>query len=511
MEHDEGSELARILEGVTIRPTVEPVITDEQLLSALNDLRHFEKLAPLETLPTPLATLTQIRKRKWLTRFLAETNLHKQSPQAEPSIFVNRTELHLISLNRFILNDTDTVPITSFPYQQIDSNDLSFYYPAESDKTQQVFITDSDTRLIGTPTYVQSGKYIAPHQLHLTGTPNITPVPFLLPILARCSTPLNQSESDKSDTNSTTSTDSSQRLQNNKMADDKIQEALAREQQAKAKIIELEDELTALTSKINNMKVQPTEKPKAKSEREEISELKKFINLMIKNVETSTGIELNATVEERQLIDNLKESAEDDYPKLVYKLQFPDNIIDPDTKREPPILQILKPSVIANTIGTFDPDINPSIDFKGIWERIVDHTKQFTLFEHEYITILRMVMKGTAASSLDKITKECQGNLTDTLEAIQDLYIPQLTVFDEFDELNHFTRRKGEHIRTAMRRASMAVFPIRDTVTKAAWPDRRYHLLRNMLNQMLDRKTLRHLQMKEKNAPNKAYNCQLMP
>ena len=500
MEHDDESELARILAGVSLETDNFSLVDDQTFLQLLNALRRHEQQAPLTDLPQRFKQLTPLRRQQWLKRIVEETNLHAQHTDTIPTplIFLNKTEIHLITLNRTFLNNTDTVPLTTLPYAQVDPEDLPFYYPSQSDKTAQVFVTNSDTRLIGTPTYVSSGKYIAPHALHNTGLQNITPLEFIQPIFGRSSTPDNLTKTDTD--SSTTSSDSSSNpfYQIKMSAEEEVQKAQAAEQKARAKVVELEEEITQLTNKLQSIKVTPTEKPKAKSEREEISDLKKFITHMVRNVESSTGIDLNATVEEKQFFDSIKESTEDENPKLMYKLHRPDNILDPDTKREPPTLQILKPSVIANTIGTFDPDVNPSLDFKGTWERIIDHTKSFDMYEHEYITILRMVMKGSAASSLDKITRECQGDLTDTLEAIQDLYIPQLTVFDEFDELNHFTRRKGEHIRTAMRRASMAVFPLRETVTKAAWPDRRYHLLKSMLNQMLDKKTLRHLQMKEK-------------
>jgi hypothetical protein len=181
----------------------------------------------------------------------------------------------------------------------------------------------------------------------------------------------------------------------------------------------------------------------------------------------------------------------------LYNLKYPDNIIDNDTSRGIEKINILKPSVISNTIGVFDPEATPKSDFRGMWERILEHTRNAQLYEHEYLTILRMVMKGSSANQLDKMSKESKGNLKQILEAIQDLYIPQMTYFDEYDELNSFTRAKGEHIRTTVRRASLAIFPLKATVSEGAWDDKRYTLIMQMIKQVIDRKTFNHLRMEE--------------
>jgi hypothetical protein len=150
----------------------------------------------------------------------------------------------------------------------------------------------------------------------------------------------------------------------------------------------------------------------------------------------------------------------------IYKLKYPSNVIPIEDEREQETLAILKPRVIAKTIGSFESEDGHKMDFRGTWERILGHTKNAQLYEHEYLSILRMVMK--SANHFDKMSREYNGDLMEILKAIQDLYIPQMTFFSEFDELNNFSRAKDEHIRTTVRCTALEIFPIKATVAEAA-------------------------------------------
>ena len=119
------------------------------------------------------------------------------------------------------------------------------------------------------------------------------------------------------------------------------------------------------------------------------------------------------------------------------------------------------------------------------------------MYEHEYITCLCIVMKGSAGIALDKMNKEYKGDLNLVLDAIQDLFIPKHTIFDEFTELNNFKRKPNEHMRTMVRRASLLIYKLKDTVSLAAWADRRHTLLSQIIRQVIDRKTFVHLRAEE--------------
>ena len=106
-------------------------------------------------------------------------------------------------------------------------------------------------------------------------------------------------------------------------------------------------------------------------------------------------------------------------------------------------------------------------------------------------------MKGSAATILNGMIREYQGNLTQIIEAIQDIYIPQHTIYDDVEELNKFKRLPNENIKSMMRRASMIVERLKPTCAEAAWPDRKYHLLLSLLKQLIDKKTFKHLHSKE--------------
>jgi hypothetical protein len=106
-------------------------------------------------------------------------------------------------------------------------------------------------------------------------------------------------------------------------------------------------------------------------------------------------------------------------------------------------------------------------------------------------------MKGSAASHLNGLIREHKGDLLQILEGIQDIYIPQHTIYDDVEELNKFKRLPNENIKSTMRRASMIIERLSPTCTSAAWPERKYHLLLSLLKQLIDKKVFKELHIKE--------------
>lgn len=486
-------------------------IPDEQLITIINDIRVIERRPPITSLPAGLQTLNSNQRFELIKRITKEIRLHndlKTNEEEEGHICLNKTELNLVLINRSRVTNNQP-PVEFLPYDQIDSDDLPLYYPLRTDTLDSVFITDSDCRLIYSATYVAAGQcWLAPHSLHQVYDPFIEVRPFEVTQVVS-STPTRRpiassgSSSSSSATTLNTSTEETE-WQRNYL---RVVYKYSRKRKftmsdpgdggtdPQQMIEQLKNEKRELLRKLNEKGKTETAVPTAKSEREEITAIKGTLNTLIKKLELDFKISPNSSLLDNSTMAQIKTS--DIAMNAIYKLKMPENIAPLEFVREPETLTILKPSVISNTIGAFEPDINPKVDFRGIWERILEHTKNAQIYEHEYLSILRMVMKGTAASALDKISREFEGNLQSILEAIQDLYIPQMTFFDEYDELNNFVRFRNEHIRTTVRRASLAVFALKDTVAQGAWQDRRYTLLMQIIKQVIDRKTFNHLRMEE--------------
>ena len=233
------------------------------------------------------------------------------------------------------------------------------------------------------------------------------------------------------------------------------------------------------------------------TDKETIMELKNNIadmaNCMNKLQEV---IEQNKlTPEEKQKLKMMSGPTSAIANPLVYKINYPTNIIDNSVYRG--AISVMKPTSIIATIGIFDPDINPKSNFREIWERIQNYTRNFDLYEHEYVDILMILMKGSAASCLTDMIREYGGNLSKILEAIQDIYIPQHTIFDDMDELNKFSRPANENIKTTMRRAALIINRLKNQCAPAAWNERRYHMLLALIKQVIDKETFRHLYAEE--------------
>ena len=199
--------------------------------------------------------------------------------------------------------------------------------------------------------------------------------------------------------------------------------------------------------------------------------------------------------EEKQKLKSMSERTSTSDIPLVYKLKFPANVIPITTERGP--LSILKaPSVVA-TIGTFDPDTNPKANFKDTWERIQNYTRNYQLYEHEYIDILMILMKGESATHLTDMISSYGSDLSKILTALQDIYVPCHTIFDEMDELNKFSRPANENIKTTIRRAGLLINKLRHTCSSAAWEERRYHMMLALIKQVIAKETSQHLYSEE--------------
>ena len=188
----------------------------------------------------------------------------------------------------------------------------------------------------------------------------------------------------------------------------------------------------------------------------------------------------------------------DTSPKF-HSLAMPTNII-PDTEiRHPQNLAILREHAIMATIGNFDPDIHikTRIDFRQTWNKILNYTKNHKLYEDEYIDILTTIMRGSASLALSKLIREHKGNLTKIILALQTLYSPQHTIYQDIEALNKFKRQPNENINSMMRRAYPLLLRVKPTCPEAAWLDRYAHLTLSLIKQVITKRTFKHLHEKE--------------
>ena len=485
-------------------------ITDAQLLDILNELRAFETRPALQTLPRGIQTLTQSQKYALLQRCSREINVHqklsneykdKEIPYPKV-LFLNKTESLLLSTNL----QAPTYPlITSLPFDSISATDRSLYYPPGTDTSLPVFITDTPCSYINTPTYsTRFDCFIAQHNIP---TPvNSGSRSSIVPLLASTSDEHDQEVSQESteDTdnrdvlNSTVKQKSTKRqrpdfsfFSTKTISKESIIRRFKRkpkmpEDAETERIKELELKNATLTGQLETLK---TGKQRAKTEREEIQQLEAKLNRLTDLFEKQLLIPSDSiTVESKD--DTIGAS----YP-VIYHLQKPTNVIK--GTRTQGSLSAIKPTTLLATIGPFDPDTDTKIDFKKFWDRITDYLRPYELYEHEYIQCLLTLMKGSAADVITDMNKQYKGDLNRILEALQDLFLPQNSIFDDYDELNQFKRKANEHIRTTVRRAMILVWKLEHTVSPAAWPDRQYHLVVNIIKQVIDKKTFRHLRSKE--------------
>lgn len=270
------------------------------------------------------------------------------------------------------------------------------------------------------------------------------------------------------------------------------------ESQDELKELMLKTENLRLHEEIKDMKRLMLQPSKALTEREEINKVQDTLNVITKTIETAlNNSSLNGSAAARALAQVSENHTQQSTISLIYSLERPKNIVPSGTKLANENKSQLKPTIVQATIGIFDPDKDPKANFRDVWSRIIEYTRPHKVYEYEYIQILMAVMKGSAATLLDNMIKEFEGNLMKIIEALQDVFVPHHTVYDDYDEIGKFTRNAKEGIRPTIVRAGLLVYKLKNTVSPAAWPEKRHSLIMSMVKQVIDRKTFKHLRAKE--------------
>ena len=159
--------------------------------------------------------------------------------------------------------------------------------------------------------------------------------------------------------------------------------------------------------------------------------------------------------------------------------------------------EALQAKNIKYVIDSFDPDKNPDQDFGAIWRKVLMHTNNLRLDEAAYKDILTVIVQGSAAHVLFELIME-QKPLHQILQTFSDLYTKSKTIVDHMNDLNQFTRKSGETIVTAMRRARVMAERVRHLWAPALWDNgKRLEILTSILKQIIDQKTRKHLEYEE--------------
>jgi len=492
-----------VIPKVPMRPrsNSDSSIPDSQMINILNELRRRENRDPVSVLPQGYTKMHNKYKFQHILRWTKEIDMHKKLRKAayekdleyNNQIFFNTTELNrYIRLKASKLTGANQAEnYLSLP--EIALEDIPLYYPTGTDTSRVVFVTDTLTSQTTTPSFSTAIMgYVATHSFKEAETRSTSTESF----------------------DETTEEELRRLREQFKLKDSKWQkvdpvkhptpiiqtvdnpkhiEELAN---LKEQVLILQNQLkqSDKEKQINREKEKELSKRHTgKTDKETITTLSQIVKGLIENVQE---------VKQGQLTDKANwETLKQQLPSdtsitITNKLERPNNIIERAVHRQQETLSILKPSMVISTIGTFDPDNEFLNDFKGIWDSILDHTREYLLYEHEYISILKMVMKGTAASNLRLMIRE-RLDIDEILSAIQDLYVPEQTFFDDYGDINKFVRKANEPIRACMRRAKFVINPLSKTVPDGVWVDKSYTILIGIMRQLIEKKTANHLKAKE--------------
>jgi len=446
-------------------------VNDSQVLHILNRLRQFEGRPLLFTLPPHMLKLSSKEKYEWIKRMTSECDVHdqlklaadKQNHPYPNQVILNKTETAVF--RHFRTHGLEEKTPIFLKSHDINEDDLDFYYP-KGIKGHAVFVTDSPAKCIGTPTYsFATGHTMATHCLN-SGRQDCT---------------MTWSETPKIP-------EFKQRFIFPPIKEHPPSESIEDFENLKIQIDTLQKEVKTYKDKEKSLNLKP------KSSKD----IGRIMSTLVKEIEHIKKQEPTVDPIENPEWEEIKEAViPEQNLDLLYTLERPSNIIAKTVVRYPENLPILKPSMIQLTIGTFNPEVEELNDFKGIWDSIIDHTKDYEVYEHEYICILKMVMKGQAAQILRLIIREFKGNLESILTAIQDMYVPEHTFFDDYIDINGFQRQPKEPIRATIRRATFAINPLKKTVPAVAWENKKETMLITVLKQVIDNRTLKHLKREE--------------
>ena len=150
---------------------------------------------------------------------------------------------------------------------------------------------------------------------------------------------------------------------------------------------------------------------------------------------------------------------------------------------------------ITNNVPKFDPD-NESHKFSYTWQAVLQFGRLEYFTEQEYKQVLSSVLLGSALDTYQEMARQGY-SLRHMLDTFADLYAPRNTIEEDQKEVDNFTRKAKEPIRTAMRRFSCLVDKIRCLTNPVSWPDIKYKMCKSVLKQVISIKTRQFIDYEE--------------
>ena len=150
---------------------------------------------------------------------------------------------------------------------------------------------------------------------------------------------------------------------------------------------------------------------------------------------------------------------------------------------------------ITNNVPKFDPD-NENNKFSYTWQAVLQFGRMEYFTEQEYKQVLSSVLLGSALDTYQEMARQGY-SLRHMLDTFADLYAPRNTIEEDQKEVDNFTRKAKEPIRTAMRRFSCLVDKIRCLTNPVSWPDIKYKMCKSVLKQVISIKTRQFIDYEE--------------
>ena len=214
--------------------------------------------------------------------------------------------------------------------------------------------------------------------------------------------------------------------------------------------------------------------------------------LPLLNVLKDKIIQRNETVQNQaRQIKKTFEVANYYKPSINRPSEFPDpQDIIPDLT-----LEILKTKNVLKAIKIFNPD-KPNSDFCEHWRQIMSYTRKHFLSEEQFLDILGLTLYGPALRVFDDLMPS-NPSLDIVLDRLVQLYGSKRTILDDQRELNSFTRRANEDIKTAICRARCLNERLKPLYPSDSWLDTSNRTLKQILKSILLPQTKSHLECEE--------------
>lgn len=150
---------------------------------------------------------------------------------------------------------------------------------------------------------------------------------------------------------------------------------------------------------------------------------------------------------------------------------------------------------ITNNVPKFDPD-KEDHKFSYTWQAVLQFGRMEYFTEQEYKQVLSSVLLGPALDTYQEMARQGY-SLRHMLDTFADLYAPRNTIEEDQKEVDNFTRKAKEPIRTTMRRFSCLVDKIRCLTNPVSWPDIKYKMCKSVLKQVISIKTRQFIDYEE--------------